>query len=313
MSRKIHLFGFTILELIVVITILALFIIFAIIVINSNSIFKSIRDSTRSSNLQELKGAFSRYIADTPNNGSTRKLSDFTGYTTLYAQATILNQNSTPTYSSRCPGGSYGNGLDNVNGNRLVLYAPNTENTSPKYTLLDDTYPTSNIMVWDGFNRPNANKLGTTDTSNTWNVGGGGPIKVIQGNNAFEQNASYGISYITSSISDGTIKTTFQSTQDIRLIFRLTDTNNYWYVGSLNGSLVIVKMVSGSPNLVYITNAPSVVVNDIVEVIMLGSSINVKLNGTSYYTVNDNFNISAMGYGIQGAKYSTWGSFLLTI
>lgn len=97
--------AFTLIEIIIVIAIVLILAAITIIVINPVATFQNARNVTRGNDLQTINTAITKYIADTGLLIPGRNLTDLSGYSSMYAGATILNQLSTPGYQFTCANG----------------------------------------------------------------------------------------------------------------------------------------------------------------------------------------------------------------
>lgn len=97
--------AFTLIELIIVIAIIIILATITVVVINPVSSFQNARNATRNNDLQNINSAISRYLADSSITSPSRSLADFSGYSSLLAGSTIVNQLATPGYEYRCNNG----------------------------------------------------------------------------------------------------------------------------------------------------------------------------------------------------------------
>lgn len=185
----------------------------------------------------------------------------------------------------------------------VVLCSYQTFTDSPAAASLSN--PT--VYVADTFDRAdNASSMGSTSTgSAAWTslVGTWG----IQSNRAY---ISAGVSALTClasvecGIADGTISTTIAtatSTSNSGLTFRVTDVNNLYVLEGGNGSTTakIYKRVSGTFTQIA-ESAGNVHFNagDVISVVLSGSSIIAKQNGTTIVSVTDSTHLTQTKHGL---------------
>lgn len=109
--------AFTLIELIIVIAIISILAAIVVIFINPSVLFSNGRNSTRVTDIGNIKTAISRYLADSPVNGVTRNVSDLAGYSQLLS----LAQAGT---AGNCPGGI--NGVNSTNTPSTTFSLSNT-------------------------------------------------------------------------------------------------------------------------------------------------------------------------------------------
>jgi len=120
-------------------------------------------------------------------------------------------------------------------------------------------------------------------------------------------------------VSDCTVKVTFAVAEDQqRLIWRAVDVDNYFMLQALAGVLQVYRRQTGSFNPVTTSPAsPSYtpVNGDVVSVVLSGSSITVKVNGTTLCTASDSFQSSATkcGIGINNSTTARWDDLTVSV
>lgn len=168
--------------------------------------------------------------------------------------------------------------------------------------------------VFDDFNRvDNPSSLGNTVTGQTWD-----PVVDVWGilnNHArLSSSSATSIAVIESLQSTGiSVQCIFSiNSNEQRILFRYTDASNYWYVRRLSVNYELYKLVAGVDNLVD-TFGTSPIGGDVIRVELVGSIINVKINGVIDLTANDGFNQSATIHGIGCVANTTpqWDDFIV--
>jgi hypothetical protein len=117
--------------------------------------------------------------------------------------------------------------------------------------------------------------------------------------------------------ADGTVSATLANSLvgvanvDGGSVFRYSDANNYWFT-SFAGKLY--KKVAGTVTQIGTTmSGGSLAAGNVVTVVLNGSSITAKINGTTFATTTDTFNQTAtrhglLGYGYNGAGRPQWSA-----
>jgi hypothetical protein len=95
------------------------------------------------------------------------------------------------------------------------------------------------------------------------------------------------------------------------LMFRFSDTSNFWVVISDASNTKLFKHVGGSGTLTQVGTTHAGTANgDVMEVIAAGSNIIVKRNGTQLENVTDSFNSTATKHGFfsqsTAARFDNW-------
>jgi hypothetical protein len=176
----------------------------------------------------------------------------------------------------------------------------------------------SQTYVSDVFTRTSATTLGNADTGQAWTVLGGtwgtnGNEAYVVTNAADSENAAV----IDSAHSDCSVEVTFPVIQKggtgSRLIFRATDTSNYWMIQAESGSYHLWYKSGGYNDRGTFGATPAN--NDTLKVVLSGNSITIFVNGTQQKTLTDAFNNTATkhGFGIYGPGSSyTFDNFKVT-
>lgn len=159
----------------------------------------------------------------------------------------------------------------------------------------------------DSFNRANSTtNLGSTDggTVSAWTqrVGTWG----INGNAAYTSATTAGAHATipgSADFEEVSMKVTTWTSDEASIVFRWSDTNNYWFLGgTVGGALTLTKKVAGV-NTTFTVGAigPSwtLAVNDTIKARAHGSVIECFRNGVLMMTISDTFNSSATVVGMR--------------
>jgi len=164
------------------------------------------------------------------------------------------------------------------------------------------------ITVWDGFQR-GAGGLGACDTGQVWVAGVGSfSIEAITSTGlrrckVASLTGGLAVAYIDAGLGANNglvgLRLPTVSTPGSSVVFRLSDTSNYWIVKLTAVGYDLVKRVAGSETLVgSYTVTPAI--DDEIMVSLNGDSIMVLINNTVAITTTDSFNSSATRHGIRG-------------
>jgi len=104
---------------------------------------------------------------------------------------------------------------------------------------------------------------------------------------------------VESGVSDCTVQVTILSSTDLGLCYRSTDDNNNFVFSSGN----VYKRVAGS--FTSLASFTAILNNDIVSIVLSGSSHTVKVNGTTVATFTETFNQSATKHGLRSHNLAT--------
>lgn len=159
----------------------------------------------------------------------------------------------------------------------------------------------ASAIVSDSFTRANsATSLGTADTGQAWV-----PLSDTWGitsNTAYKVTASnQGYVVIDSGVSDCTITVTVSGTTTAGggITFRATDVSNLWFVECGSGASSVYKSQTGSGLTQMASGWAAFAAGDVMSVVLSGTSINVKKNGTSIGTLTNAFNQTATKHGLR--------------
>lgn len=153
-------------------------------------------------------------------------------------------------------------------------------------------------QVLDSFNRINNNAtLGLTDSSHTWNTTKG--TWGILNNQAYPVDGcpAPGYSVVNNGQTDGIEQVTAAITkQDLRVVFRYLDINNYYWVENTGSHYDLAKLVNGTRTpLSQGTIIPAD--GDIIKITFAGPQINVTINGILNNSASDS-TFTATSHGI---------------
>jgi len=162
-------------------------------------------------------------------------------------------------------------------------------------------------VVSDSFNRADSTtSLGTADTGQAWTALTG--TLGINGNAAYAVVTSNSVAVIDSGLADGTVqvKLTATATGSVmpRLIFRCTDASNYWMLQARGstGKYQLYKNVAGAFTQLGTDIAVTPTAGDVIQAVLSGSSVTIKVNGVQAATATDAFNSTATKHGIGWAQ-----------
>ncbi len=153
----------------------------------------------------------------------------------------------------------------------------------------------------DTFNRTNSGSaLGTpSDSGSAW-VEAASNFGIFSNQAYGAGNGSPTLSYLECSAADGTVQLTYVTpgAGSAGLAFRVSDASNFWVVRATTAfGYSVYKCVATTFSLVQ-TGSHIPANNDVVSVVLSGSSIIVKVNGTTDNTITDSFNAAATKHGL---------------
>lgn len=186
--------------------------------------------------------------------------------------------------------------------------------------ILDTDFTVPNLPVdpplgfSDNFNRAdNASSLGySSGESRLWQTAStnGAPTFGISGNALALTAATAGnaIAFQECYVSDGTLTATMLATGTVKgggLAFRIQDGSNYYYLARQNASgpnfyYTLLKRVAGSATILN-TSTTLITAGDVMSVVMNGSSIIVKVNGATLFSVTDTTFVTGTKHGVYTA------------
>lgn len=167
------------------------------------------------------------------------------------------------------------------------------------------------IIVFDGFNRAdNALTLGNADTGQAWNILDG--FWGIINGNAYMNNVTQSKGFVDSGAAnfEMTVELIVNNVNTRVIVFRLTDTNNFWFLGiDASNNYTITKQVSGSNTLMGTGNQATD--GDKIKINCLNQIINVYINNVLSFTISDSFNTTATKHGLASSGLTTlrWDNF----
>lgn len=172
-------------------------------------------------------------------------------------------------------------------------------------------------LASDTFNRADtASGLGTTsDGLFTWASALPGSLK-ISGNRVVLGTSSTAdpCTTIDPGQADVTVQATMVTTGgDTSLVGRYTDDSNYWLAHmDSTGPVRLFKKVAGSYTQVSPTSGSGPNPGDLVQLVFSGSTVTMKVNGTTIFTTTDTFNSTATKAGFRIGSNSgaaSWDNF----
>jgi hypothetical protein len=152
------------------------------------------------------------------------------------------------------------------------------------------------VRSLDYFDRADGN-LGISDSSQRWETIGA--TLVIKNCKVTTPTAAFKKNVLQSLISDGkaSVKITFAGDGGVILIFRLVDTDNFFYISISGGVYRIYRNLA----TVFSERAVSTIIanaNDLIEVTFKGSSIYLRINKVLAATYVDTNFLTATKHGI---------------
>jgi len=180
-------------------------------------------------------------------------------------------------------------------------------------TFLNALLPTVPLFGFaDNFNRADASTLGVTSgEAKAWTIYGTGAVWSIASNRAglTALTGSSAIAYVDGASADGTLKATLAvagTQKAVGLSLRGTDLTNQYYLGRESGSVLkwtLYKRVAGTVTSLG-NSGVNIADGDVVEAVMSGNSIIIKINGASVISATDStFNTKTL-HGFYGSSVS---------
>lgn len=140
--------------------------------------------------------------------------------------------------------------------------------------------------ILDTFTRPDSTTtLGSTENGLPWVVAAG--VFGISAGSAYSVSGTGArIAYVEGSMSDGTFDVDIETPADYSgIMFRYVDVNNHLFVQNMPGGAIgLWKRVGGASTQVQGVSAQGAVAGDRLTVVLAGSSVIVKRNGTTIIT-----------------------------
>ena len=198
-------------------------------------------------------------------------------------------------------------GSATLSQNILSIKGQLAEKTSQKKSLDKEmrkltTTQDQKVIVSDNFLRGTSASLGTADTGQAWEMLGG--TFGIDSNHAAPSSAgAWSKAVVSSGVSDCEISLVFYSwPPQPRLLFRVVDTNNYWFFGwTAADKLSLYKIVAGVvTSLGAYTSVLSKSVGSVFKVVLSGSSIKCYINNFLALQASDATFATATKHGITG-------------
>lgn len=161
-------------------------------------------------------------------------------------------------------------------------------------------------LVSDAFNRADSTtSLGTADTGQTWTALAG--TWGISSNKAYQVTSStQAYAVIDAGVGDCTIGLTLSTVGSGGITFRASDATHLWFIDATTSSGNLYRCDGFGPNL--IANLGTSWSNgDVMTVVLSGSSIVVKKNGTTVYSTTDSTYATNTKHGLR--DYSGAGRY----
>ncbi len=159
--------------------------------------------------------------------------------------------------------------------------------------------PPPGSVVVDGFDRPDAPTLGSTETGQAWSTWSG--TTRVAGGQAEATGAGYSLAVVGSTTAKGTASVTVAvPSAELWLVVRASDAANYWRFGRWqNGPYVLQQVVNSALGTPAITGGATVspAAGDRLSC-KLASGLTCSVNGTTVATTADGFNATAEGVGL---------------
>lgn len=212
----------------------------------------------------------------------------------IYNGATLLGNTTSTTYSVT--------GLTGSTSYTFYVKAKDqagnvASGTSVTVTTIADLVP-GTMLVSDGFNRTNANSLGTTDsyaggTAKTWSVLGVNGTYGTDGNYAYASavaTTGHNVAVVDVGMSDYTVEctlTTLASGETPKLCLKAVDAENMLNLECVNGSSYYLSIYTntGASNPAMNIAGANPASGDVIKVVCSGTSYSIYVNGTFRQTV----------------------------
>lgn len=171
--------------------------------------------------------------------------------------------------------------------------------------------------VTDSFNRADSSTgIGTADSGQSWvNQGGTWGISSNQAFTATAAGDGQSTAVVDSGESDGTVSAIMATLQtDNGLCFRVVDNSNYLMVTvSFGSSIIIYERVAGGFTSLG-SQSTTVVNGDLLSVVMSGSAIDIKVNGSTVKSITTTRFQTATKHGLRNFESFTprWDDFNFT-
>ncbi len=171
------------------------------------------------------------------------------------------------------------------------------------------------VYLQDDFNRADSiTSLGAADVGGAWTAANGTwGIESNQGR-LITAGGGNGIAQLDASHADATAQVTLNVIGNLTgLLFRYTDTSNYWWLLEFGSAYYLQKVVGGSTTNL-ISGAGTAANGDVIKVILSGNSIKCYNNGVQLGTdQSDSFNASATKFGmVSNLDTPRFDTFLVT-
>jgi len=184
-----------------------------------------------------------------------------------------------------------------------------TDATNPLLTLAN-FYNT--VLLKDRFNRTGSS-LGTADVGGTWVVAGGGTFNIFGNFAHYVTGGTDSQATLDAGTADVTAQVSCITNQDDGLVFRFSDTNNFWVAILASNIVYLYKRVAGTYSLVNSASVSTALGRSSLTICASGDNISVFFNFVSLFSTTDSFNNTATKCGLRSTTSDTlWDNFLVT-
>lgn len=160
----------------------------------------------------------------------------------------------------------------------------------------------------DTFTRPDAATLGSTEgsTPRPWSAWtqSGTPVTGVTGGEGFAyraEGAGHTLAIVDATTPDGTLTLTMGTSAtgaQVGPVFRATDVVNYYRLVNAQGvEYRLQKFVGGAVTLLGTATGVTPATGDVIQVVLNGPSITVRINGVQAITASDTHNQAATRHG----------------
>jgi hypothetical protein len=246
------------------------------------------------------------------SSGNLSEIIYLTAYTSGATTGTISRGQESTTGVSHSAGDAVTHASTAADILNIVL--SDTRPTSPAVGLVRIGLAAASTLAADTFNRADSTGLGTSSGGQTWTAIGG--VFDVSSNQAkissYGGPTSGGLAVIDCGAGDVTITCDFPVVASTPgLVGRYVDTSNFIRFGT---SSAIIKVAGTDTSLG--TYSSNLVTGDTLAVVLSGSSITVKRNGTTVLSASNSNLTTATKHGIAllatGSVADRWDNFSVT-
>lgn len=135
----------------------------------------------------------------------------------------------------------------------------------------------------DTFTRANSATLGTSSSGHLWTQSGGSNFGITSNKASYSGGGLVAKAVVDDGLTGGLFQFTFGVVDgDQGLLFRFTNTTNYWLAYHTGLNLVLVHITAGVQDALLVNAAQAVVTGDTLGVRVTGNSIQVLFNGANF-------------------------------